>query len=189
MAEPVREAPVDILYQPGISFANPMIIRPVTQVRANPWFYEAQVPGPLSATAKLKKWEAKPNLTRYKAVWNRRAKQRNLDGLGAYFHDVPQFHELGEAPATKETQAVTRSSLGFLQNLQNLFTTGTQIATGVTDIISNRETQKQQAALAQIQTFNPFYNPFGATTGSNTMLWVAGAGILGLGALLFLRRK
>jgi len=177
--------PKDILYQPGISFRNPKLVQIATAPKERPWFYQQQLPGPLSVSAKLKKWEAAPNLRKYKAVWNRQAKQRQVEKLGAYFHDVPTMHELGEAPpATKETTATSRGPLGFLENL---LSAGAQVATGVTDIIANREAQKQQVAMAQIQASRPFF--FGGSGQDNTMLWVLGAGAIGLGAIFFLRRK
>lgn len=174
----------DELYQPGISFKNPRLIRPVATPKLRPWFYEQQLPGPLSATSKLKKWEKAPDLRRYKAVWSRQAKQRNMEKLGAYFHDVPTLQELGEAPAaTKETASTSRGPLGFLENIVS---TGVQVATGVTDIIANRETQKQQVAMAQIQASRPMF--FGSGQ-DNTMLWLLGAGAIGIGAIFFLKGR
>lgn len=175
----------DVLYQPGISFRNPRVVRTATMVRSQPWFDGEKVPGPLSASNKLKRWDARPDLKRYNAVWNRSMKQRNVEKLGAYFHDIPTMSELGAAPpATSETSAVTRSPLGFLDNLLKL---GTNIATGVTDVIQKQAEQKQRVATSQAQTYaQAMFRPF---TEDNTWLWVAGIGAVGLGAILFLRRK
>jgi len=173
----------DVLYYPGISFRNPKVVRPVTHVRAQPWFDGAVVPGPLSASNKLKRWDNVRGLKRYGAVWNRTAKQRNTEKLGAYFHDVPTMSELGAAPpATGETATVSRSPLGFLESLVKI---GTNVATGVTDVMLNQAEQKRQVAAAQAQTYSSgMFLP----SSDNTWLWVAGAGVLGLGAFLFLRR-
>jgi nucleoside-diphosphate-sugar epimerase len=112
------------------------------------------------------------------------AKQRVAEKLGAYFHDVPSLQELGEAPAaTKETTATSRGPLGFLENL---ISAGAQVATGVTDIIANRELQKQQTAMAQYQASRPMF--FGSGS-DNTMLWVLGIGAIGIGAVVLLKRR
>jgi len=172
----------DVLYQPGISFRNPKIVRPVAHVRGQPWFEGPMAPGPLSASSKLKRWDKAPNLRRYSAIWNRSAKQRNVEKLGAYFHDVPTMSELGAAPgATSETTSVSRSPLGFLDSLMKI---GTNVATGVTDVLLNQAEQKRQIAIAQTQTYTPTFMP----SGDNTWLWVAGLGVVGLGAFLYLRR-
>jgi hypothetical protein len=181
-----QESGKDVLYQPGISFKNPKYTRPATRVRGNPWFYEQQVPGPLSASSKLKRWEKSPELHRYKAVWNRQAKQRVAANLGAYFQDMPTAQELGlgqAPPATSPTATTSRSPLGFLENLVS---SGLKVATGVTDILANREAQKQEMAVAQIQAAQ---RPYYQLSSDNTMLWVAGAGVLGLGLILYMRRK
>jgi hypothetical protein len=186
MAEvPQVTAPsADALYQPGISFRNAKLVRTVTSPRSEPWFYSDQVPGPLSVSSKLKRWDKTSSLNRYKAVWNRKAKQRVAEKLGAYFHDVPSLQELGEAPAaTKETTATSRGPLGFLENL---ISAGAQVATGVTDIIANRELQKQQTAMAQYQASRPMF--FGSGS-DNTMLWVLGIGAIGIGAVVLLKRR
>jgi len=173
----------DVLYQPGISFRNPKIIRQAANVRSHPWFEGPVAPGPLSASSKLRRWDKAPNLRRYSAVWNRAAKQRTMEKLGAYFHDVPTMNELGQAPpATSETASVSRSPLGFLDNLMKI---GTNVATGVTNIIQTQAEQKRATAVAQAQTYQ---QPMFVESGSNTLLWVAGAGIIGLGAFLYLRR-
>lgn len=188
MAEVPVSTPVrgqDVLYQPGISFRNPRYVRPVGQVRSEPWFYEQQMPGPLSRSAKLKRWEKSPELHRYKAVWNRQAKQRLAGNIGAYFHDIPTAQELGlgqAPPATSETTATSRGPLGFLENIVS---SGLKVASGVTDILAKREDQKQAMAVAQLQMSQPFYR----VGGDNTLLWVAGIGALGLGAFLLMRRK
>lgn len=173
----------DVLYQPGISFKNPKVVRPATIARAQPWFEGPVVPGPLSASSKLKRWENVPDLKRYNAIWNRNAKQRTVEKLGAYFHDVPTMSELGSAPpATSETASVTRSPLGFLDNLVKI---GTNVATGVTNILQTQAEQKRQTALAQTQSL--MQHRF-LPSGDNMWLWVAGAGVIGLGAFFFLRR-
>jgi len=174
----------DVLYQPGISFRNPKLVRIATNPKVEPWFYSEQVPGPLSVTAKLKRWDKTSKLKRYNAVWNRQAKQRVAEKLGAYFHDVPTLQELGEAPAaTKETAATSRGPLGFLENL---ISAGTQVATGVTNIIANREQQKQQMAMAQFQASRPMF--FGSGS-DNTMLWALGIGAIGIGAIVLMKRR
>ncbi|NRH21516.1 hypothetical protein HOO68_05755 [Candidatus Gracilibacteria bacterium] len=177
----------DVLYQPGISFRNPKIVRPATSIKSQPWFEGEQVPGPLSASSKLRRWDLRPNLSRYSPVWNRAMKQRNMEKLGAYFHDIPTMTELGQAPpATGETGSVSRSPLGFLDNLLKL---GTNVATGVTNVLQQRAEQKQQVAQAQAQTYyQSMMRPFGAG-GDSTWLWIAGLGVVGLGAVYFLKRR
>ena len=173
----------DELYQPGISFRNPRVVRPATGDRTQPWFYQETVPGPLSMKAKLKRWERKPNLTRYSAVWNRAAKQRNVEKLGAYFHDVPTVQELGAAPAPTKESTTTRSPLGFLENL---ISTGVDVASGVTNVIEQREAQKQREATAKLQTYQQYFPNFGS---DNTLLWVLGLGAVGVGAYFLIGRR
>jgi len=174
--------PQDVLYQPGISFRNPRLARPATRDRSRQWFTEQTMPGPLTAKSKLKKWEVNPHLKEYKAVWNRAAKQRNVEKLGAYFHDVPSFASLGAAPsATSETQTVVRGPLGFLDNAISLLNQG---AGGVFTSLTQREVQKTQSALAQTQAFRlPF------TGGDSSLFWILGAvGVIGVGAYLYMRK-
>jgi len=184
-AAPV-EAP-DVLYQPGISFMNPRLVKIAAPVRSNPWFWEEKGVGPLSASNKLKRWEGNPELKQYPAMWNRAAKQRNMAKLGAYFHDVPTLNELGEAPpATSETSSTSRDILGFLNNaITNVVAPA---ASGVTDVLMRRETQKTQAAMAQSQSYFSRFG-FGTVGGDYTWLWIAGLGVVGLGAYIYLRRK
>lgn len=185
MPEAQAAEPKDILYHPGISFRNPGIVRTAAPVRANPWFFERKAVGPLSASSKLRRFEANDDLNRYKAVWNRRAKQRNVERLGAYFEDVPTMNELGEAPpATSTTTNVVRSATGFLDSLLSI---GGQVATGVTDIIQNREAQKQAAVRARIDSFVAPVRQVVADN-SNTVMIVAGVGILAVGAYFLTRR-
>lgn len=186
MAEAKSNSP-DVLYQPGIGFRNPRMVRTATVVKSQPWFEGEQITGPLSASSKLRRWDLRPNLTRYSPVWNRAMKQRNMEKLGAYFHDIPTMNELGQAPpATSETASVSRSPLGFLDNLLKL---GTNVATGITSAIQQRAEQKSQVAQAQAQTYyQSMMRPFSAG-GDNTWLWVAGLGIVGLGAVYFLKRR
>lgn len=181
-----QEAP-DVLYQPGISFMNPRLVKIAAPVRSNPWFYEQKGVGPLSASNKLKRWENNPKLQRYNAVWNRTAKQRNMSKLGAYFHAAPTFNELGAAPpATSETSSTSRDILGFLNNaITNIVAPA---AGGVTDALLKREAQKTREAEAQSQSYYPMLQEFGGT-GSYTWLWIAGLGVVGLGAYIYLRRR
>lgn len=176
----------DVLYQPGISFMNPRVGRPKLAVQGRPWFYSPQVPGPLTASSKLRSWKGQAgNFREYKAVWNRAAKNRSAQRLGAYFHDVPTIQELGAAPpATSETANTERGPLGFLENL---ITAGAQVASGVTDALARREEQKQQSLIAQIQARTPqiFQTADG---GTNIWLIVAGVGVVGLGAYFLTRR-
>lgn len=188
MAETVEQSQPQVpdqLYFPGISYKNPKVVRPATRVANKPWFYQDQLPGPLSVSNKLKRWDKTDNLTRYKAIWNRSAKMRASQKLGAYFHDVPQLTELGlgAAPATSETTTTARNPLGFLENLVK---TGSAITSSVADALVNREQQKQQSLQAQIQTYIPV--PAFVRSGSN-MTWILlGAGVLGIGAFLYFRK-
>lgn len=177
----------DILYQPGISYTNPKVVRVAAPVRSNPWFWEEKGVGPLSASSKLRKWDGNTPLKKYKAVWNRGAKQRNVQKLGAYFHDVPTMNELGEAPpATAETSTTTRGPLGFLENLISV---GQQAATGITDVLQKREVQKTQAALAQSRAYNvPFFGQFNVG-GDSTWLWIAGIGAVAVGGYFLFSRR
>jgi len=183
MAEAAQ--PKDVLYHPGISFRNPGFVKIATRIRPNPWFYERKVAGPLSASAKLKRFEATPDLKRYQAVWSRKAKNRNVERLGAYFHDVPTMDELGAAPsATSSTPNAVRSSFGFLDSLLSI---GDQVATGVTTSIQNREIQKQSAIQAKIDSFVAPVRQLAADN-SNTLMIVAGVGILAVGTYFLTRR-
>lgn len=174
----------DVLYQPGISFRNPKVVRPVTMVRTHPWFEGDQAVGPLSAANKLKRWDLSRNLRRYSPVWGREMKQRNVEKLGGVFHGLPTMEALGQAPpATSETSAVTRSPLGFLENLVKI---GTNVATGVTDVLQNQAEQKRQVAVAQAQAYA--YPSFLPSGDNSSWLWIAGIGAVGLGAILYLRR-
>jgi len=180
----MAEVAKDILYQPGISFTNPGIVRISAPVRGNPWFYERQGVGPLASSSKLKRFEASGPLRRYKAVWNRSAKQRNLDKLGAYFHDVPTMDELGAAPpSTSPSTTTVRNPLGFLDNL---FTHVEKGAEGVTNVLLQREVQKTAAAQASTLPYIPYLRNFGS--GDNTMWWIAGLGAAAVGAYFLIRR-
>lgn len=178
----------DVLYKPGISFTNPKLVRVAAPIRSNPWFFEEKGVGPLSASSKLKRWDGNTPLKRYQAVWSRDAKQRNMSKLGAYFHAVPNMQELGAAPpATSETQATSRGPLGFLENL---ISTAGQAASGVTDALTNRAVQQQQVAVAQSQSYMARMGQmFGGQGSDSTWLYILGAGLLGVGAFIYLRRK
>jgi hypothetical protein len=185
MAEASAEQPKDVLYHPGISFRNPGIVRQAGAVRQNPWFYEKQGVGPLSASSKLRRFEKSGDLRRYKAVWSRSAKDRNMEKLGAYFQDIPTMDELGQAPpATGQSSSTVRGAFGFLDNV---LTAATDAATGVTNVLQQREQQKQMTAQAQVSAYLPFLQR--SMGGDNTMLWVAGLGIVGIGAFMYLRSR
>lgn len=177
----------DVLYQPGISFTNPRLVKIAAPVRPNPWFYEQKGVGPLSASSKLRSWDGATPLKKYNAVWNRGAKARNVERLGAYFHDVPTMNELGQAPpATSETKSTARGPLGFLENL---ITVAGQAGSGVTDALTQRAIQQQQVAVAQSQSYLArMGNVFGNVGGDYTWLWITGLGVAGLGAWFFLRK-
>lgn len=186
MPEPGMNEAADVLYKPGYSFTNPRLVKTAAPVRSNPWFWEPKGVGPLSASNKLRRWENTPQLKEYSAIWNRQAKQRNMDRLGAYFHDVPTMQELGAAPAASgETSAVVRSSTGFLDNL---LTTMGQAAGGVTDMLTKQEAQKTQVAQARAQSYYSYLTQPFSSGGDSTWLLIAGVGILGVGAYLYFRR-
>jgi len=176
--------PKDVLYHPGISFRNPGIVRTVAPVRMTPWFFEEQGVGPLSASSKLKRFEKSGELRRYKAVWNRSAKQRNVERLGAYFHDIPTIDELGEAPpSTGPTTTTVRNPLGFLDTM---FSVAEKAATGITDVMMQREQQKTAAAQASSMAYLPYMR--GMVGGDNTIWWIAGLGAVAVGAYFLVRR-
>lgn len=178
----------DVLYKPGISFTNPRLVKIAAPVRSNPWFYEEKGVGPLSASSKLRRWDGNTPLKRYQAMWNRDAKARNVERLGAYFHDVPNLQELGQAPpATSETKTTTRNSTsGFLENLISTIGQG---ATSVTDALTQRAVQQQNVAVAQSQAYmSRLRGAFGGE-GDYTWLWIAGLGVVGLGAYFFMRKR
>lgn len=177
----------DVLYQPGISFTNPRLVKIAAPVRPNPWFYEQKGVGPLSASSKLRRWDGNTPLKRYSAVWNRDAKARNVAKLGAYFHDVPNMQELGQAPpATSETATTQRDPLGFLNNIVTLADT---VGTGVTNVLTQRAVQQQNVAQAQSQSYMARMGAmFGNVGGDYTWLWIAGLGAVGLGAWFYLRK-
>lgn len=178
--------PKDILYQPGISFRNTGLVRTVAPVRENPWFYERKAVGPLSASSKLKRFQSTGDLRRYQAVWSRQAKNRNVERLGAYFHDVPTMDELGEAPsATSSTPSVVRSSFGFLDSLLSI---GDQVATGVTTSLQNRADQQAASARAKIDSFVAPVRQV-VSENSNMFMIVVGVGVLAVGAYFLTRRK
>jgi hypothetical protein len=176
----------DELYSPGISFKNPRVPRIAAPVKGLPWFYEQTTPGPLSAANKLKKWENAPALGRYKAVWNRTAKARNTQKLGAYFHDVQTLHELGEAPpATSDSSSTTRDILGFLNNA---ITSAGQVGQGLLTVQHNRIKAQQQMSAAQAQSMSSLLFSRMGSVGTPSIVIIGAIGVAGLVAYLLLRR-
>lgn len=178
----------DVLYKPGISFTNPKMVKVAAPVRSNPWFYEEKGVGPLSASSKLRRWDGTTQLNRYTPVWNRAAKQRNMQKLAGNYQPMPSMQELGAAPpATAETTTTSRDILGFLSNALSVVGQG---ATGVMDVVTQQNIQKQQVAQAQTQSYMArFMNPFGGSTGGSTWLLLLGAGVLGVGAFMYFRKR
>lgn len=188
----------DELYRPGYSFENSPVAQIATPASSRPWFYQNTAVGPLSKVSKLAPFWKDGVMHRYQPVWNRAAKMRNVNRLGAYFHDVPSISELGEAPpATGESASAVRTGDGgFLQNLQSLFAGGADLLTvaaqgtqAVTGQLQKREEAKTQTAMAQMQGYLQQLSPFGSSSGSNWVLWVAGIGAVGVAAYYMLGRK
>jgi hypothetical protein len=60
----------------------------------------------------------------------------------------------------------------------------------VTDVLTKRSVQQQQAATAQSQTYlSRMRGAFGNVGGDYTWLWIAGLGVAGLGAYFYFRKK
>lgn len=177
----------DVLYKPGISFTNPKMVKIAAPVRSNPWFYEEKGVGPLSASSKLRRWDGTTQLNRYTPVWNRVAKQRNMEKLGGHYRPMPSMQELGAAPAATSESTITRNSTGGF--LESLITTIGQGATGVMDVVTQQNIQKQQVAQAQTQSYMArFMRPFGVGS-DNSWLWIlGGVGIVSVGAFMYFRK-
>lgn len=177
----------DVLYKPGISFTNPKMVKIAAPVRSNPWFYEEKGVGPLSASSKLRRWDGTTQLNRYTPVWNRVAKQRNMQKLNGNYEPMLSMQELGAAPPATSESTTTRSPLGFLESLISVVGQG---ATGVMDVMTQQNVQKQQVAQAQTQSYMArFMSPFGGSGSDSTWLYLLGAGVLGVGAFMYFRKR
>jgi hypothetical protein len=113
-----------------------------------------------------------------------------MEKLGGNYQPMPSMQELGAAPpATSETSTTSRDILGFLSNALTVVGQG---ATGVMDVVTQQNVQKQQVAQAQTQSYMArFMNPFGgsSSSSSSTLLLLLGAGVLGVGAFMYFRKR
>jgi len=181
----------DELYRPGYSFENAPVVRFATKVKSQPWFFQDTAVGPLTAVSKLQPFWHDGVLHKYQPVWNRVAKMRNTERLGAYFTDIPTMEELGQAPpATSVSTTTSRSATGFLDNmitgLKYAATGAREIVGTVTGELQKREELKAQTAAAQLQTYLRPYVPTGPI--GDAFPFILGA--LGIGAVAyFMLRK
>jgi len=167
-----------VIYKPGISFRNAGLARPATIVRKNPWFYQKMTGGPMTKRAKLRRWKS-GKMARYRAVWNRGARQAGADKLGLSLGEVPNYMEigLGEIPGpTAKQNTMNRGPLGFLENILSTGMTG---ADQYLKIVRQREQERTQMALAKIKTYKEATEPGYATAGmfGGTTPLVIGTGV------------
>ena len=185
----------DIVYKPGYSFRNTPLVRPVTKIRRDPWFYERMTGGPQTKSAKIRRWRG-GNLNRYKAVWHRGMRQAVADKLGHALNEMPSYDEyqLGQAPGPTDTvKTSTRDPLGFLSNI---LTQGAETAGKIVGSIQKQEEERIKEAQAQIQ----FYTQQAAkraeaaarTAGQVAVQnWpiLVGVGILGVAAMFAMQQQ
>ena len=173
----------DVPYRIGYSFRNPTVVKPLTQVRARPYFAKDwAMKGPTQVKAEL--WE-KGVEQRYPTVWRRAAKGMAVKNLGVVGNrtELPSFDELGAAPGVTDkittSSEVSRGVFGFLDNL--IKTTGGLI----------QQNQQMEITRAQAQTYPSnlpqFFTP-SSSGGVGLLGWAAVIGVVGVGAYLYIRR-
>lgn len=172
----------DVPYRIGYSFRNPTIVKPLTKTRTRPYFSKDwAMKGPTQVKEEL--WE-KGIEQRYPTVWRRAAKGMAVKSLGVVGNrtELPSFQELGAAPGPTDKSTVTsevdRSPWGFLNNM---------IKTAGGLISQSQQMEIQRAQVQQYPTGMPnFFTPEGE--GLGVLGWSAIAGVVGIGAYLYMNR-
>ena len=173
----------DVPYRIGYSFRNPMMVKPVTMTRERPFFgMDWAIKGPTQVKEELFKSGV---LQRYPTVWRRAAKSMAVKDLGVVGNrtELPSFQELGEAPGPTDksttTSEVDRSPWGFLNNM---------IKTAGGLISQSQQMEIQRAQVQQYPTGMPQFFTSGSGGGIGMMGYLAIAGVLGVGAFMYMRR-
>ena len=172
----------DVPYRIGYSFRNPTIVKPLTKTRVRPYFAKDwAMKGPTQVAAEL--WENGVE-QRYHTVWRRAAKAIPVKSLGVVGNrtELPSFQELGQAPGPTDksttSSEVDRSPWGFLSNM---------ITTAGGLISQSQQMEIQRAQAQQYPSYMPqFFTP--SSGGIGMMGYLAIAGVLGVGAFMYLKR-
>lgn len=172
-------------YRIGYSFRQPQIVKNVTQTRERPYFAMNWAG---SVTEKKENLYKSGVLQRFPSTWRRAAKSMAVHGLGVVGNrrELPDFHELGQAPGPTDKETTTSSTsrdwTGFLQNT-------IKDVGGMIQQSQQLEILKAQAQGPYATRLPQFFTP-GAVGGMGTLSWMLlGTSVIGLGALLYMRSR
>ncbi len=172
----------DVPYRIGYSFRNPTVIKPLTKTRTEPYFaMQWGMKGPSQVKEELFQ---KGVLQKYPSVWRRAAKGMAIKDLKVVGNrtELPSFEELGEAPGATDkattSSSVDRGPWGFLDNM--IKTAGGLIQQSQQMEIQRAQTQQYASSYPQ------FFTP--SSGGIGMLGWTAIAGMVGVGAYMFLKR-